>query len=287
MKLNDSRSRITNIAAYTFVAMEEEELHDLRKALKSDAANRKLLGTLLLSPEGINLSLSGTDPQIQAFWRFLTSKPKFADLDKKVSYSAVQPFKHLYVKLRKEIITMGHTDTKPENDKNHRMSPAELKKWFDEKKDFTLLDTRNDYEINIGTFKGARVLNIQSFREFPKAAVENLGKELHQKPLVMFCTGGIRCEKASLFLQSQGFRDVYQLNGGILRYFEEVGATHFQGECFVFDDRVAVNAALQPTGAVLCQNCQMPLTVEQQASSDYVPGGTCPYCRESTPHAST
>jgi len=281
------QARIVNIAAYKFMALTDDELPQLRHALKAVAADHHLLGTILLSQEGINLFLAGPGSQVEGFWRFLTSRPKFAELDKKISYSAEQPFKHLYVKIKSEIINMGLPGIEPNEAGEQRIPPAELKKWFDEQREFTLLDTRNDYEVNIGTFENARHLNIQSFRDFPQAVTEQLGEELRAKPLVMFCTGGIRCEKAASFLQQQGFQDVYQLDGGILRYLEKVGSSHFDGECFVFDQRVALGGDLQPSGAVLCRNCQMPLTVAQQSAANAIPGTPCPYCRQAASRPST
>jgi UPF0176 protein len=146
----------------------------------------------------------------------------------------------------------------------------------------TLLDTRNDYEIRMGTFKGAIVPQIWNFRDFP-ASVEKLPAELKSQPVVMFCTGGIRCEKAGPFMAMQGYTDVLQLDGGLLKYFEEVGGAHYDGECFVFDERVGVGPDLRETGSVICFNCQMPLTVADQQRPDYVYEQTCLHCVDGKP----
>ncbi len=272
-------SAVENIAAYKFVPIGAGRLNSLREELRQVGKQHQLKGTIILSPEGINLSIAGDPGKTALFWTYLTRQAEFQQIDKKVTYSEKQPFRRLYIKIKSEIITLGISEADRARQQTNRIAAEELKRWLDEKRDFTLLDTRNDYEVNLGTFQGARDLNLQSFRDFPKAADEQLNHELHNKPLVMFCTGGIRCEKAAPLLQQQGFREVYQLDGGILRYFESVGSSHFKGECFVFDDRIGLDGNLSPTGAVLCESCQMPLTVEQQKSPEFVPGVRCPYCR--------
>jgi RluA family pseudouridine synthase len=161
-----------------------------------------------------------------------------------------------------------------------KLSPQQLKSWLDEGRPLTLLDTRNDYEVKLGTFENALAAGVDHFRDFP-AAVSRLPEELKDQTIVMFCTGGIRCEKAGPYMESQGFRHVLQLDGGILKYFEECGGAHYRGECFVFDQRVGVDPALQETDAAQCFNCLSPLTAAEQRDARYVPGRSCPWCYRS------
>jgi UPF0176 protein len=163
-----------------------------------------------------------------------------------------------------------------------KLKPAELKRWLDEGRPVVLLDTRNVYEVRMGTFRGALATPIWNFRDFPRA-VSDLPPELKDRPVVMFCTGGIRCEKAGPFMESLGYKDIHQLDGGILKYFEEVGGAHYEGECFVFDERVGVDAALRPTRSVVCFNCQMPLTFAEQRDERYVYEKSCPHCIDGKP----
>lgn len=229
---------IENIASYKFIAL--NELPTLRAQLLALCEALQLKGTILLSEEGINLTLAGTPTNMAAFKTELTADPRFADLVFKISYSGFQPFKRLKVKLKKEIITLRNPSVRPLESRAPSISPAELKQWLDERRDITLLDTRNDYEVEAGTFSGAVNLHLNDFCEFAKTT----NKIQRDKPVVMFCTGGIRCEKAALHLLNEGFSDVYQLDGGILNYFEKVGGVHYDGACFVFDERVALDSNL-------------------------------------------
>jgi UPF0176 protein len=188
----------------------------------------------------------------------------------------------MLVKIKKEIIAFGVEGVDPARRPATKISAHQLKQWLDEGRPVTLLDTRNDYEVRMGTFKGAVIPHIWNFRDFP-AAVEKLPAELKTQPVVMFCTGGIRCEKAGPFMAMQGYTDVLQLDGGILKYFEEVGGAHYEGECFVFDERVGVGPDLRETGSVICFHCQMPLTVEDQRRPDYVYEKTCRHCVDGKP----
>lgn len=244
-----------NIAGYKFIELKDLEI--LRADLQAQCEALALKGTILLSPEGINISLSGARQAIVNFKSTLASDERFADMRFHHTYSSSQPFQAFKVKLKQEIITMRQGDVAPLQ--HHRapdISPIELKKWLDEKRDITLLDTRNDYEYRFGTFTGAMNLHIHHFGELPEA-VRDLDK---QKPLVMFCTGGIRCEKAAIYMHSQGFAEVYQLDGGILGYFAQVGGAHYEGECFVFDERVALDAYLHYNGTSQCKTCQGPIS---------------------------
>lgn len=236
--------QINNIASYKFVAL--AQLSELRKTLYDQCVTLGLKGTILLSVEGINLSIAGQMDGIAAFKHYLQQDDRFAGMTYRESASNYLPFERLKVKIKKEIITMRSNDIHPEITRAPAISPQEFKKWQEECRDMVILDTRNDYEVQLGTFNNAVNLHLNEFSEFPQAA-ECLPKE---KPIVMFCTGGIRCEKAALALLKAGFNDVYQLDGGILNYFKEVGGAHFEGGCFVFDQRMVLNADLQETNTL-------------------------------------
>lgn len=235
---------ITNIAAYLFTSL--DNLPSLRDQFKQRCTDLQLKGTILLSQEGINLFLAGAANAIEAFKKNLGKDPRFADIYYKYSYSETQPFQRLRVKLKKEIISMGCSEIRPDLEPAPYISAEELKQWFDEQRDFILLDTRNLYEINYGTFANAQHLDLEHFRHFPQAVQDKLQSLPKDKPIVTVCTGGIRCEKAAPYLLKQGYQQVYQLAGGILQYFENCGSAHYEGNCFVFDEREAVNAQLQP-----------------------------------------
>ena len=183
------------------------------------------------------------------------------------------------VRLKKEIISIGLDHIKPAVHTGEEITPTEFKSWLDTGKEVLVLDTRNDYECRIGTFQNAVELDIKSFRDFPRA-VSEMSDELKDIPVVMFCTGGIRCEKASVVMMDAGFSNVKQLKGGILGYFEEVGGDYWDGDCFVFDHRVAVNPDLKETEVAQCFACRNPLSVEDQKSEHYEIGVSCPYCIE-------
>jgi UPF0176 protein len=264
--------QITNIAGYKFTPL--DDLSVLQTALLEQAVMLDCKGTILLSEEGINLNLAAHAEKLTVFKTWLRNDSRFADMTFRESLSASQPFKFMKVKVKKEIITMHQPEVRPEMQRAPSITPAEFKQWLDEKRDITVLDTRNDYEVRFGTFEQAEHFQLADFGEFP-AATTALQPG---KPVVMFCTGGIRCEKAAVHLLNVGFPEVYQLDGGILNYFSEVGGAHYQGECFVFDQRVAVNPQLEETGTVQCTACQGPVSKEQQASSDFITGVSCPMC---------
>jgi UPF0176 protein len=229
--------KLLHIAAYKFVTL--HDLSNLRGIFRQTCQNLQLKGTILLSHEGINLMLAGTPSAIAQFTAFLETQAVFQGMSFRENPCEEMPFKRMWVKLKKEIITMGTATILPETIPAPRITPKELKQWLDEGRDITLLDTRNEYEISVGTFKNAINPHLKHFRHFP-AAVPTLDPTLKHKPVIAFCTGGIRCEKAALVLQQEGFEQVYQLDGGILKYFEECGNAHYQGECFVFDNRMTV-----------------------------------------------
>ena len=268
----------TNIAVYKFAPL--ADLETLREKLQGICRDCELKGTILLSPEGINLFVAGTQSSIQILLTELRSITGFEDLNPKESFSENQPFRRMLVRLKKEIIAFGVEGIEPGKKSSAKISAKTLKQWIDEGKPLTLLDTRNDYEIRMGTFEGAIPAGVEHFREFPDA-VEKLSPELKERTIVMFCTGGIRCEKAGPFMERAGFQNVFQLDGGILKYFEECGGAHYKGDCFVFDRRVCVDSQLCETSAAICFSCQMPLTEQEQRHPHYLVGETCPFCHPS------
>jgi UPF0176 protein len=236
---------ILNIAAYRFVAL--SELAQLRAALRMRCQELGLKGTILIAGEGINLFLAGSAGNVESFLDALRADARFAPIGVKRSWSAAQPFRRLLVKIKREIVSMRRPEIDPCALSAPRLAPQELKRWLDEGREIALLDTRNQFEVEMGSFEHALTLGLKSFSEFPRATPA-LPQELKDRPVVTFCTGGIRCEKAAPWLISQGFREVYQLDGGILNYFEHCGGAHFRGTCFVFDERVALDAALRQSG---------------------------------------
>ena len=270
-------SRVLNISAYKFAPLDEGALPALKSELLRTCRERDLRGTILLSPEGVNGFLAGDQTGISEVVAMIREIPGFESFEPKESWSEDQPFNRMLVKIKREIIAFGIEGINPGQTSSPKLPPAELKRWLDEGRRVHLLDTRNDYEIKMGTFAGAIPAGVQHFRDFP-AAVGNLPEELRDEPTVMFCTGGIRCEKAGPYMARAGFKQVFQLDGGILKYFEECGGAHWNGECFVFDRRVGLNPELKETGSALCFNCQMPLTTEELQDSRYVYEKSCPYC---------
>ena len=245
---SSSDFHILNVAAYKFGAL--SDLPNRRRELLEFCTLLELRGTILLSEEGINLFIAGVPGSVHSLLRHLRSDPTLEDLVAKESWSEAQPFGRMRVKIKREIIAFGVEGIEPATYTSKRIAPAQLKSWLDAGKSVVLLDVRNDYEVEIGTFREAVAMDLDHFRNFPKQ-VSALDEKLRNQPVVTFCTGGIRCEKAGPMLEQAGFRDVYQLDGGILAYFEQCGGEHFDGECFVFDERRAVDSELaaskQPT----------------------------------------
>lgn len=271
----NSMPTITNISAYQFVSL--RDLKPLRERLIAQCRHWSLKGTILLSTEGINLFVAGHRPEIDLLLVELRRIPGLEGLEPKFSESREQPFHRMLVKIKREIIAFGREGIDPAREPAPKLSPAELKRWLDEGRPLTLLDTRNDYEVKLGTFQGAVHLEIDHFRQLPDA-VRKLPEKLKQQPIVMFCTGGIRCEKAGPFMQREGFEKIFQLDGGILKYFEECGSAHYNGECFVFDQRVGVDPALAESEMALCYACQTPLSQQDRLDERFVEGRSCPYC---------
>lgn len=266
---------ITNIAGYRFVTLPDRDT--LHPVLQSVCDDLGLKGTVLLAPEGINFFLAGPQSSIDGFVTYLEKDPRFESIPLKVSYTDYQPFNRMNVRRKKEIISVGLDHIQPEFFTGDEIDPVDFKAMLDDGTFVHVLDTRNDYELRVGTFENALDLDIRSFRAFPEA-IQSLPSTMKDEPIVMFCTGGIRCEKASAIMIEAGFTNVKQLKGGILGYFEAVGGDHWNGDCFVFDQRVAVNPALQETEVVVCFACRQPLSLEEQSSPQYVVGESCPYC---------
>ena len=240
--------QILNIAAYKFVAL--DRLPELQAAVLAAAQSRGIKGTVLLAEEGINLFLAAGRAGIHDFLAWLRTDARFHDLETKESWSTAQPFRKLLVKVKPEIIRMNHPAIRPSAGRAPAVNAATLKRWLDcghddEGRPVVTLDTRNAFEVDVGTFRNAIDWRIDKFTEFPQALLDHRD-ELQGKTVVSFCTGGIRCEKAAILMQEAGVNHVYQLDGGILKYFEENGHAHFDGECFVFDERRALDPALNP-----------------------------------------
>jgi UPF0176 protein len=267
-------SSIINISGYKFFRLVNPGA--LRPRLRNACLRLGLKGTILVSPEGISVFLAGLPAAMGEFISFLKSDERFADMDFKESFSAKQPFNRLLVRLKKEIIAFDFPFD-PSQHKGRYLDPKVLKQWLDDKRDIVLLDTRNDYEVEIGSFTQAIKPPMKSFKDF-RQVVQSLDPALKEKPIITFCTGGVRCEKAAPYMEQQGFKDVYQIDGGILKYFEKCGGAHWDGECFVFDQRVSLDPNLQPGDKGLCYRCRHPLTLEDKQSSAYVEDVSCPHC---------
>lgn len=237
---------LINLAFYRFYPAGDLGALEARKGeLKKLCRSLGLKGTILLAREGVNVMISGEGSAIAAFKDVAKELFGVTDRDFKEAADPGNSFHRMLVKIKKEIITIGASEIRPDQKTAPRLAPTELKRWLDEKKPIVLLDTRNKYEIEVGTFENAEDLGLDTSREFAAKMKENL-ERYQGKTIVTFCTGGIRCEKGSALLLDLGLKDVYQLDGGILRYFEENGSAHFRGQCFVFDWREAVDGRLQP-----------------------------------------
>jgi len=269
-------SQIVVAALYHFVTL--ENFAEYRQPLLNRMNENNIKGTLLLASEGINGTIAGSAESIDKLLNWLKADAHFTDLKYKISYDDVMPFYRTKVKLKKEIVTMGVEGIDPKKIVGTYIKPQDWNALISDP-DVTLIDTRNDYEIKIGTFKNAINPKTESFREFPEYIKENYEPE-KQKKVAMFCTGGIRCEKSTAFLREQGFSEVYHLEGGILKYLEEVPEEEsmWEGECFVFDNRVSVNHALEKGVYDQCHACRMPITEEEKKDARYETGVSCHHC---------
>lgn len=261
------------ISGYKFTRL--EDVLSFRYSWKEKLKSQGLKGTILLSEEGININLSGTPLQIDFAKDLIRSHPEFKDIQFKESSADFHGFNRLLVKHKPFLIPFS-CDIKRDKHVANYITPQQLKQWFDIGKEFLLIDTRNTYEYHIGTFEGATHLNIRHFKTFQKKWEDLNIDEKH--PIVTFCTGGIRCEKAAPFLVQTGYPKVYQLEGGILNYFEKVGSAYWKGHCFVFDKRVSLDPQLRPSNIVQCFVCRSPVTPAEQEDSRYILEKSCPYC---------
>ena len=263
-------------ALYKFTRLDDFE--EIQLPLRSFLDSLSVKGTLLLAREGINGTISGTKVSLEKVLDYLQSDPRFLDLEFKFSYSKKIPFKRLKVKLKKEIVTMGLTEIDPTHSAGTYVKPKDWNELINDP-DVVLIDTRNNYEYEIGSFKGAINPNTETFREFP-SFTKNTLEQYRDKKIAMFCTGGIRCEKSTAFLKSEGFKNVFHLQGGILKYLEEVNEDEslWEGECFVFDDRVAVKHNLEQGQYDQCHACRFPITEEDTMHPHYEKGASCPRC---------
>lgn len=272
----ESLPNVVVCALYHFVALEDYE--SLRQPLLDTMLANEIKGTLLLAREGINGTVAGSRQGIDNLITWLRQDSRLSQLDTKESYDDDMPFYRTKVKLKKEIVTMGVEGIDPKRVVGTYIKPRDWNALISDP-EVLLIDTRNDYEVDIGTFKGARDPKTKTFREFPDYVQENLKPDQHKK-VAMFCTGGIRCEKSTAYLKEQGFDEVYHLEGGILKYLEEVPEQEslWEGECFVFDNRVTVNHQLEKGDYDQCHACRRPITEADKESEHYVPGVSCHHC---------
>jgi len=273
-------SQIVVCALYKFVTLDNYQ--EIRQPLLNVMTDNTIKGTLLLAQEGINGTVAGSRKAIDTLLAFLKSDPRLAELSYKESFTDKTPFLRSRVKLKKEIVTMGVQGIDPKRVVGTYVKPTDWNELISDP-EVLLVDTRNDYEVQVGTFKNALNPETDSFREFPDYVKQQLNPQKHTK-VAMFCTGGIRCEKSTAFLKEQGFDDVYHLQGGILKYLEEVPAEEslWEGECFVFDERVTVNHQLEKGAYDQCNACRMPITEQDKLSEHYQHGVSCPHCFDKT-----
>ena len=265
-------------ALYKFVTL--PDFAELQEPLQTVMSDNNVFGTLLLATEGINGTIAGLPSDVQAVLRWLEQQPLLSGIDQKNSYHSDIPFYRTKVKLKKEIVTMGVQGIDPKQVVGTYVKPSDWNALISDP-EVVVVDTRNDYEVEIGTFKNAIDPQTKTFRDFPAWAEKNLNKEKHKK-VAMFCTGGIRCEKSTAYMKEQGFDEVYHLEGGILKYLEEVpqDQTLWEGECFVFDNRVAVGHDLKRGSYDQCHACRMPITEQEKKSEFYQQGLACHHCHD-------
>jgi UPF0176 protein len=274
--MTQDQSQIVVCALYKFVTL--EKFQDLRQPLLKVMEYNKIRGTLLLASEGINGTVASNRQGIDALLAWFEKDTRLGNIVLKESFETSNPFNRIKVKLKKEIVTMGIEGIDPKQVVGTYVKPKDWNALISDP-DVVLVDTRNAYEVKVGTFEGALNPNTTNFREFPQYVRDNLDPKANKK-VAMFCTGGIRCEKSTAYLKEQGFDEVYHLEGGILKYLEEVpeADTMWQGECFVFDNRVTVNHQLEKGVYDQCHACRLPITKEEQTSEKYLEGISCPHC---------
>ena len=276
--MNIINNRFVIAALYKFVSL--PDFRELKQPLLQRCLELRLKGTFLLAPEGINGAVAGSREDVEGILRYLCAEPRFAGLEHKESRADECPFHRMKVKLKQEIVSLGMEGIDPEKTRGRYVEPEDWNAVIN-RPDTLVLDIRNQYESDIGGFKNAVSPQTGTFREFPEYAEKNLNPDDHTR-IAMFCTGGIRCEKASSYLLSRGFREVVQLQGGVLNYLEKVDRQDslWEGECFVFDNRVAINHDLAEGDYEQCFACRRPITEEDMASEKYQPGVSCPRCHD-------
>ena len=267
---------LTVATFYKFVAL--PDYPTLQRPLTDICQAQKVKGTILLAQEGINGTLAGAQQNIDAVFAYIKADARLADIDIKASAASKPPFEKLKVRLKKEIVTIGLPEVSPTQQVGTYVAAWQWNQIIADP-EVMVIDTRNNYEVGMGTFQRAQNPEISTFNEFPEYSKNNLNPTQHKK-IAMFCTGGIRCEKASAYLLSQGFEEVYHLQGGILKYLEEVPEAEslWQGECFVFDERVAIRHGLEPGSYAMCYACGHPVSTADQQSDDYESEVSCPHC---------
>jgi UPF0176 protein len=264
-------------ALYKFVELPDYQ--ELREPLLDFCTDNEIKGTLLLAREGINGTIAGERANLDGVLEFLRRDPRFADLEHKESIAAKRPFLRMKVKLKQEIVTLGVADINPRLHAGKYVAPQDWNALISDPQTI-VVDTRNSYEVDIGTFKNAIDPHTTTFREFPDFVKKNFTAEDKHKKIAMFCTGGIRCEKSTAFMMQQGFKEVYHLQGGILKYLETVAQEEslWEGDCFVFDERVAVTHTLAQSQYDQCHGCRHPISEEERLSEKFKPGVHCPHC---------
>lgn len=274
--LSSTNEDVVVAALYKFVEL--PDYHEIREPLLDFCSSQGIKGTLLLASEGINGTVAGSREAIDGLLDYLKKDARFVDIGHKESIDSGYPFYRMKVKLKREIVTMGVTGIDPRKVVGTYVKPKDWNALISDP-EVLLVDTRNDYEVEIGTFDGAINPDTETFREFPQYVKDNLDPEKHKK-VAMFCTGGIRCEKSTAYLKEQGFDEVYHLQGGILQYLEDVPEEQsmWKGECFVFDNRVSVNHQLEKGHYDQCHGCRHPITEDDKQSPFYEPGVSCPKC---------
>ncbi len=276
--MNNQQSTINYIVATFYQFVNLSDLEEKKRSLLTYCRKNKLKGTILLASEGINGTISGSREAIDSVIDWLHSDRDFADLEFKESTVAAPPFARLKVKIKREIVALGLPEINPNQQVGTYVAAEDWNRVISDP-EITLIDTRNEYEVEIGSFKGAIAPKTNSFRQFPEYIAKNLDPQ-QQPKVAMFCTGGIRCEKASAYLLSQGFKEVYHLKGGILKYLERVPPEEslWEGECFVFDERVAIKEGLVAGSYDLCYACGHPISETDKNSPQYEPSISCPHC---------
>ncbi len=270
------------VSIYSFFSFEENLILELKDNLLNIEKNNDLSGLLIIAKEGINGTICAQENIIEKVINLITKIPEINELNLKVSYSKTKIFKKLKIKIKNEIVTMGVPEINPSKNAGTYIDAFTWNKLIKDRNTI-VIDTRNYYEVSIGSFKDSINPNTKNFSEFPEWVDNNLEKHLgnvNSKNIAMFCTGGIRCEKATTLLKNKGYKNIFHLKGGILKYLEDISKEEslFEGECFVFDKRVALDHELKKGSYSICHACGMPISIEEQKKEDYIEGIQCHFC---------